>query len=220
MEKILVVATHPDDETFGAGGYLLKKKFEGHKTYVLNITHMSIEAGYSEEQIKTRNQEISKMKDAYNLDGYYNLGLKPAMLESYRLGELIRKISDVFNEIEPNTVILPFRNDVHSDHRVAFDACYACTKTFRYPYVKKILMMETPSETDFALPQESFKPNYFVDISDYIETKVRIASIFNSEILEHPFPRSKKNIFAYGTIRGACSNSLYAEAFEIIKIIE
>ena len=28
--------------------------------------------------------------------------------------------------------------------------------------------METPSETDFAYFEDAFKPNYFVDISDYI----------------------------------------------------
>ena len=81
-------------------------------------------------------------------------------------------------------------------------------------------MMETPSETDFAFFEEAFKPNYFVDITDYIDKKVEIAKIFKSEIGKHPFPRSEKNIRAYGIIRGAVAGVEAAEAFVLVKEIE
>ena len=79
-------------------------------------------------------------------------------------------------------IILPYHKDVHSDHRVTFDLCYSCTKSFRYPFIRKILMMETISETDFAIADYTFKPNYFVDISEYIDKKVDIAKIYNGEL--------------------------------------
>ena len=220
MKKLLVVATHPDDETLGAGGYMLRAKSEGNEVHVLNITDMTLEYGYREERIKERAEEIQAMVEDYNLDGYYNLKLKPANLDTYASSELIDKISKVFKEVEPNVIILPYNKDVHSDHRVIFDVCYSCTKSFRYPFIKKVLMMETPSETDFAFFEESFKPNYFVDISSYIDIKVEIAKIFKSEIQEHPFPRSEKNIRAYGTIRGAVAGVEAAEAFILVKGIE
>lgn len=220
MEKILVVATHPDDETFGAGGLMLKKKSEGKEVVVLNLTHMSKEYGYSEKQVLTREKEIEQMVSAYGLNGYFNLKLRPAHLETYSRGELIGRISEIFSAVQPDTVILPYKNDIHSDHRIAFECCYACTKSFRYPFIKKIMMMETPSETDFAIPQEAFSPNFFVDITGFLEEKIRIANLFRSEVLEHPFPRSIKNIKAYATIRGAVIGTDSAEAFEIIKIID
>lgn len=80
--------------------------------------------------------------------------------------------------------------------------------------------METPSETDFAIYEDAFKPNYFVDISNYIDKKVEIAKIYKSEIGEHPFPRSERNIRAYGTIRGAVISACSAEAFVLLKEIE
>ena len=80
--------------------------------------------------------------------------------------------------------------------------------------------METPSETDFAYFENTFSPNYFVDISDYIDKKVEITKIFKSEILEHPFPRSERNIRAYATIRGAVIGVDSAEAFMLVKAIE
>jgi len=220
MQKILVVATHPDDETLGAGGLILKKKKEGCKVYVLNMTDMSRECGFTQEQINIRTMEIDKMTRRYSLDGYYNLKLKPAMLDTYSYDELVKKVSDVFREVKPDTVILPYMYDIHSDHRIVFEVCYSCTKSFRYHFVKKVLMMETPSETDFALPQQTFSPNYFVNISEYINEKVEIAEIFKSEIREHPFPRSKRNIRAYGTIRGAVIGVDSAEAFFLLKEID
>ena len=220
MDKYLIVATHPDDETLGAGGLILRKKAENNKIYVLNMTHMDVKYGYNQNMVNQRNIEINKMISSYRLDGYYNLKLKPSGLDGYPAEEIIGKISSVINEVKPNVIILPYYRDVHSDHRVTFELCYSCTKNFRYPYIKKILMMEIPSETDFAIFEDTFKPNYFIDISNYIAKKVEIAKLYQSEIAEHPFPRSEKNIRAYGTIRGAVMGSLSAEAFVLIKEIE
>ncbi|MDR7857537.1 PIG-L family deacetylase [Tissierella sp.] len=220
MEKYLIVATHPDDETLGAGGLMLRKKAEGNEVYILNITHMDISYGYGEDEIRKRELEIERMIKSFNLNGYYNLKLRPAGLDSYPEGKIIKEISKVFHEVKPNVLVLPYHSDVHSDHRIIFDLCYSCTKSFRYPFIKKILMMETPSETEFAFFESTFKPNYFVDISNYIDKKIEIAKIFKSEISEHPFPRSERNIRAYGTIRGASIGVDSAEAFVLVKGIE
>ena len=40
MKKILCVAVHPDDETLGAGGSLLRWKQEGNEIYWLILTKM------------------------------------------------------------------------------------------------------------------------------------------------------------------------------------
>ena len=114
------------------------------------------------------------------------------------------------------------RSDAHSDHRVVFDAVMSCTKSFRYPYVKKVLMYECLSETEFApiLPERVFQPNYFVDISDFIGNKIEIMKIFESELGEHPFPRSIKNIESLAIYRGATVGVNFAEAFQLIKYID
>jgi LmbE family N-acetylglucosaminyl deacetylase len=137
------------------------------------------------------------------------------------MSELIEKISKVINDVKPNIIYLPFRGDIHSDHRRIFDASYSCTKSFRYPFVKKIYMLETISETEFApsTKEDSFIPNIFVDISKYMEEKVRIMSIYKNEIGQHPFPRSEKNVRALANFRGATSGCDYAESFVLLKEI-
>ena len=114
------------------------------------------------------------------------------------------------------------RSDAHSDHRIIFDAIAACTKSFRHPYLKRLLMYECISETEFApsLPERVFQPNYFVDISDYLLSKLDIMKVYESEIGIHPFPRSLKNIESLATFRGASVGVEYAEAFQLVKFID
>ena len=43
--------------------------------------------------------------------------------------------------------------------------------------------------------------------------------VYESEIGEHPFPRSERNILALGTLRGATCGCDYAESFVLLKEI-
>ena len=81
--------------------------------------------------------------------------------------------------------------------------------------------METLSETEFApsIDKDSFIPNTFVNITKYINKKIKIMNIYKSEINKHPFPRSEKNIKAIATFRGSMSGFKYAESFMLLKEI-
>jgi LmbE family N-acetylglucosaminyl deacetylase len=135
---------------------------------------------------------------------------------------LISQISSLFHEIKPEVIYTVNRSDAHSDHRIVTEAIIACTKSFRYPFIKKLLMYECISETEFAaaLPERMFIPNYFVDISDYMDRKTFLIKIYESEIGEHPFPRSIENIKALGMFRGATAGVKYAESFQLLKWID
>jgi len=215
--KVLIVAVHPDDETLGCGGTLLKHKGNGDEINWLICTTIDKSNNYYE----IREKEIEEVSNLYNFDSVNNLRLKTMQVDEYTMSELVGRISKVINEVQPNIIYLPFKGDVHSDHRKIFEASYSCTKSFRYPFIKKIYMMETLSETEFApsTKEDSFIPNVFVDISDFIDKKLEIMQIFKSEIAEHPFPRSERNIKALATFRGAISGCEYAESFMLLKEI-
>lgn len=80
--------------------------------------------------------------------------------------------------------------------------------------------MEIVSETEFNKDGESFSPNYYIDITNTIDEKIKTMEIYDTEIAEPPFPRSRENVKALAMIRGAASGVKYAEAFKIIKWIE
>jgi len=218
MNNVLVVALHPDDETLGCGGTLLKHKENGDKIHWLICTTI----GKNHEYHKFREKEVDLVSSIYGFDTVHNLELKTMQVDEYTMSDLIARISKIINEVRPNVVYLPFKGDVHSDHSYMFKAAYSCTKTFRYPFVKKIYMMETLSETEFSVStkEDSFIPNVFVDISKYMDKKIKLMNVYKSEIGEHPFPRSERNIRALATYRGATSGCRYSESFMLVKEIK
>lgn len=216
-----MIATHPDDETLGCGGTLLKHRDNGDEIYWMIITGVSEKMGYSQKFITARKQEIEEIAEEYKMNDVYKLDFPAAQLDKVSLGDIISKIGQVFEQIKPQIIYLPNRSDIHSDHRITFETVMSCTKSFRYPFIKRILMYETISETEFSPPLEgkAFQPNSFCDISDYMEAKLKILDIYKSELGEHPFPRSKRNVKALATYRGATAGVEYAESFMILKDI-
>jgi LmbE family N-acetylglucosaminyl deacetylase len=222
MMKIAVISAHPDDEILGCGGTLLKHKENGDDISWIIITNVFEEHGFPKQRVATRQKEIMEVSNELGFESVHKLNYPTMSLDASSLNSLIPKISDLFNEIKPEVIYVMNRSDAHSDHRITFDAVVACTKSFRYPYIKRVLMYECISETEFApaLPERVFQPNYFVDISGYFRKKIEIMNIYQSELGEHPFPRSERNLKAIATFRGASVGVEYAEAFQLIKFID
>lgn len=218
--KIAVISPHPDDETLGAGGFLLKQKKLGHQIYWINVTNVVEDSHWNKEFVKRRKEQIESICKYYQFDGFYDLNYKPSTLENIDKTDLIASIRECIQKIRPSCVILPNSGDAHSDHRIVFEAGMTCTKVFRYPYIKKILVMEILSETDFNKTGEPFAPNYFVDITEQIDQKIEALRIYDTEMGEPPFPRSVEAVKALALLRGGTAGVHYSEAFRIIKEID
>ena len=174
MKNIVIVTPHPDDETLGCGGTILKYIEQGHKVFWLIITT----AGdfVSNEWKQKRMQEITQVAKQYNFEKTFELNLEAATLDQVADSLLVGEISKVFLEIQPNIVYVPYPSDIHSDHKAVFEATMACTKWFRYPSVEKVLAYETLSETDFTINPDAnnFRPNVYINIEKYLDKKIEL----------------------------------------------
>jgi N-acetylglucosamine malate deacetylase 1 len=219
MKKILAVAVHPDDETLGCGGALLKHKKNGDEIYWLIITTINVEIGWKEEKVESRRKEIDKVSKVYSFSATYNLGFPSTRLDTISMKDLISEISNIIQKVEPDLIYIPNRSDIHTDHQIVFKAIMSCTKIFRCPFIKKILMCECLSETEFspAMPADAFIPNVFVDIEGFLEEKIKIMTMYRDEMGSFPFPRSEENIRALAMYRGATAGVEIAEAFVLLK---
>ena len=69
--KVLVVSAHPDDETLGCGGTLLKHKASNDELAWLITTNVTEESGFSDEIISRRQNEIKEVATEYGIKKIY-----------------------------------------------------------------------------------------------------------------------------------------------------
>lgn len=216
MSRVLVVAPHPDDETLGCGGTILRHGDLGDQLAWLTMTSIDGSVGYTMEQIQARRDEVQKVADAYGFALVEHLGYPTTTLDAVPLAEIIERVAKVVREFEPEIVYLPHAGDIHSDHRVTYDACAPVTKWFRHRSVTRVLTYETLSETGQGIGRPLFAPTVFVDVTPYLGRKVEILRVYESEIGDYPFPRSEEAVRALAAVRGTAAGFEAAEAFELL----
>lgn len=219
--RSLVIAPHPDDEVLGVGGTLLKRRAQGGEIGLILMTEMRTENGYTKEAVNQRRIEIENIKSFMGFGFFSEMNFATSSLDQVPMALLVDKLSKAIREFEPQEIFLPHFSDVHSDHRVTFEAASSCVKWFRQPNVNRIMSYETVSETGFGLNLNlDFQPNLFIDIEEYLERKIEALNFYISETHNHPFPRSKETLVALATLRGSSSGFKAAEAFELLREYE
>lgn len=216
---ILAVAPHPDDETLGCGGSLLRFGREGAVLHWLIVTRMTAEAGYSPGQIAEREGQIAAVAAAYGFESVHQLAFPAAGLDRVPDSLLVERAAEVVRSLQPDTLFVPFPGDVHSDHGAVFNALSACGKWFRQPSIRRVLAYEALSETNFQMRPDTrpFQANCHVDISATLEEKLRILALYRSETGDHPFPRGARAVRALAELRGSEAGFQAAEAFMSIR---
>jgi len=216
--KTLVVAPHPDDELFGCGGTLLKRKAAGHELIWIIVTELDGSDVVNTENADARTDEINKIVEQVGFNSIYKLGFPTAQLDQVPFRILVKAVSDIIAAVQPDEIFAPHFSDIHSDHRLTFDAVASSMKWFRNSSVMRVLCYETLSETDFGvIPSYQFTPNYFENIEMYLEAKIQLLATYESELSNFPFPRSSEAVKALAHVRGASSGYKAAEAFQLIR---
>jgi len=218
--RILVIAPHPDDETLGCGGSLLKHKSNGDSLSWLVATR-GHEPQWSAEVLEQKEREISAVAAAYGFDNTFRLNFPAIKLDNVPMEEIIAAVRDAVTDAKPDCVYLNHCGDVHSDHRVLFEATMSVLKPFYSGQhgVKRVLSYEVFSSTDAAPvnPARAFLPNVFIDVSEFIETKLEIMALYESELQASPLPRALDSLRALARVRGATIGVEYAEAFMLVR---
>ena len=218
--RVLVIAPHPDDETLGCGGSLLKHKTDGDSLSWLVATR-GHEPQWSAELLEQKESEISAVAAAYGFDKTFRLNFPTIKLDTIPLDEIIVAIRNAISDAAPDCVYLNHFGDVHSDHRVVFEATMSVLKPFYNSRhgVKRVLSYEILSSTDAMPPHlaRAFVPNVFTDVTDFLKKKLEIMSLYESEQQPFPLPRALDSISALARYRGATIGAEFAEAFMLVR---
>ena len=218
--KVLCIAVHPDDETLGCGGTMLRHRQEGDDLYWLIVTRTH-EPQWPLKTIKKKEAEVTAVAAAYEVEEVFWLGFPTVRLDTVPQAGLIDEIRGVIDKVCPEIVYLVHDGDVHTDHRAVFLATMSVLKTFYMNQwgVKSVYSYETLSSTEAAPPQfhRLFIPNTYRNITPYLEKKIEIMALYESETQDDPMPRGPAAIRALARLRGAAIGVEYAECFTLIR---
>lgn len=217
--KVVVIAPHPDDETIGCGGTVLRHLAEGDDVTWVIVTSMHQAQGYTQERITQRQQLIDDVCQQYPFTNCCQLNFPTTQLDVIPLSELVAAIYSSLTKSQAEVLYIPYVGDVHTDHRIVFNAAIAASKSFRLPTIKRILCYETVSETNYSLSPDvsPFNPNVFIDISEQFARKLQLTALYSSELADFPFPRSQQAMTALAKMRGSQSGYAAAEGFVLLK---
>jgi LmbE family N-acetylglucosaminyl deacetylase len=218
--RVLVIAPHPDDETLGCGGTLLKHRAAGDSVSWLIVTR-GHEPQWSAEALANKEGEIERVAAAYEFEQVFRFDYPATLMDTLSQAEIIASVRQVIAEAQPHTVYLNHAGDVHSDHRIAFDSVVSAIKPFYTSRhgVMRLLSYETLSSTEAAPPDHAraFLPTVFCDITSFIEHKLEIMAFYHTEVQPYPMPRANESIRALARFRGAAIGVEYAEALMLIR---
>jgi len=218
--KVLIIAAHPDDETYGLGGTIMKLKEQGNEVNVFIMTD-GVTARHDVKSLQKQAAENACKK--LGVDNLLFGDLPDQKLDELALLEVIKPISKTITEINPSIVFTHHGGDANQDHRTIFDATIVATRPFGNNPVKELYTYEVASSTEWApsLNHWTFQPNYYINIENYLDKKIEAAleysKTFQSEVPPYPHPRSPEAIKIYAEKRGIEVGFRSAEAFQIIR---
>lgn len=217
--KVLVVSAHPDDETLGVGGTLLKHKQRGDELSWI-ISTVADKGDFSSKHIRTSADQVEAVSEAYGFSDVFKLGLPSTRLDTFPKRQLIGLFMNILKPLQPHIIYTVGDSDVHTDHFATFEALMLALKPFRAEFdVQEIYSYEVLSSTDaaFGFRRHPFQPNVFSDITQYMEQKLDILSLYDNQMQFEPLPRSISGVRALARHRGATIGVTYAEALSLVR---
>ena len=226
MSKIiLIVASHPDDEVLGCFGTVARLIKEGYEAYTLILGEGKTSRDEEriienrKDDIQILNTEIKKANDMIGIKKVFVESFPDNRFDSVDLLDIVKVISKVKEEIQPDIIFTHFENDLNIDHRITYQAVLTATRPMEDECVKEIYSFEILSSTEWNYPL-SFSPDTYFDISNTIDSKIEAMQKYTSELCEYPHPRSIEGIELNAKYQGMRVGKKYVEAFKSVRVIK
>jgi len=216
--RIQVIAAHPDDEILGVGGTIAKHAARGDCVQLVILCE-----GVTMRYLPERHSEVRQQsQEAARILGVQDLvirDLPDQRLDTMALSRVAGEVEALVQSFRPETIYTQFGGDINRDHRTLAEAVLVAARPYSAPFVREILMYETPSSTEWGAPQltPTFQPNVFVDISNTLETKLNAFACYTAEICLEPHPRSLAALRDRARYWGSLVNCTAAEPFTSVR---
>lgn len=227
-QRLLVVVPHADDEAYGCAGTMAKVKASGGEVFVIIASVGDLHHYGSAHPIvtgETRADEVRAALRLLDVDGYEILFTDAerhlrldAMPRRDLMALLERDATYAIDKIRPSALILP-ASSFNQDHEALFQAGFAaCRPQLRKhkPFIDIVLTCDAPQ---LSWRTTAFHPNFYVDISEYLGTKLDALACHRSQLRPSPDPASLANVKRLAELRGAEVGVDAAEGFECLRMV-
>jgi LmbE family N-acetylglucosaminyl deacetylase len=220
VERLAVIAPHPDDEVLGCGGTIARCMREGVEVHVIFATTGLPHLVSSREHEQLR----AEARDAHAVLGVacaHFLDLPAARLDTVPQADLNQAVAAILQTVRPDTVLMPFFGDIHLDHQLLFSSALVAARPNQTGYPLRLWAYETLSETNWNAPYvtPTFAPTLFVDITSSLDRKLAAMKAYRSQLRAFPHERSAEAIEALARLRGATVHRQAAEAFVLLRSV-
>jgi LmbE family N-acetylglucosaminyl deacetylase len=196
MNKILVIAAHPDDEVLGMGGTIARLTDEGNDVHLLIVTDGSSSQYRDDPNLKSiideKKRETAESSRILGIKSITYSNLPDMKLDSIPHVEVNKAIEEVVERLQPDTVYTHFWGDVNMDHQRVYQSTLVAVRPTANQSVHAVYCYSVPSSTEWSpyIPTMVFMPNLFVSIEKYVEVKKTALSSYTTELRPYPHPRS------------------------------
>ena len=229
-QRLLVISPHADDEAYGCAGTIAKIKDLGGEVYIMVMSVGDLEHYKKDKTLvkkEIRKEEFIKTARFLKVDDYdfvYEETEKHLRLDMVPRRELIAAIERdskvAIDRIKPTIVALPAIS-YNQDHAAVFHAGFTATRPHLpeiKPFQKIVLSYDNPTlfwNTEY----EKFHPNFYVDISKYLDVKLKAMAFHKSQLRDPLHHCSIENLKNLVRLRGREISAEAAEAFMCYRFV-
>lgn len=193
---ILAVYAHPDDETSGMGGSIIRYVREGAKVYVACATRGEWGTlGTGRVAIKradlsnVRENELRAVLQSYGAEEPIFLDYVDQEVDQVEFEELVSKVIGVMHRVSPDIVVTfgPLGISRHQDHMAIHRATLEAFKRYVHSTNSstRLLYDAVPKQAidlfDLDLDGPETQPNVFIDITNFKHLKIKALRSYRSQ---------------------------------------
>jgi N-acetylglucosamine malate deacetylase 1 len=207
MEALILVA-HADDETLGAGGLVQKLVANQWSVHIVALSDGILNVRGTIEDNR------SAFDNACNMLGvktFRLLGYKDQMFDTVAIADLANSVMKL--GLSPDLIVTHVDTDLNMDHRLTCEVA----KIVGRPKSKTVSILGCEIPNTSIWNGKVFPANYYVDITNEIETKIDAFCFYENELQEYPHPWSRHGLKLLAEYHGMQSGYKYAEAYYVIR---
>ena len=204
-KKVLVLAPHPDDETFGCGGALALHAKAGDPVKVVCLTN----GAKGDASGKHDKKEYVKLRQNEAVKACARLGVTDLEFWPYEDRSLagsrgaLRRIIDLLEDFRPEIVYVPSPLEFHPDHRAACVLLYDAIHSYAPDF-----------DVAFYELGQPVRVNRLVDITGVSDQKAQAVGAYKSQLKEKAYGDISLALDRYRSLTLA-EDVIYAEGFSM-----